>query len=63
MFGKKPIEQSGILDNILSNLLSRYGITQTHIDKIKNILDHLEITDTEIKINLNKIKIVIDKSD
>ena len=52
-FAKSEVpEPSGMFDGVLSSLLSRYGITQELIDKVKTILDKLEISDTEIKIKL-----------
>ena len=62
MFGKKnPPEQSGMFDGILSSLLSRYGVTQEHIDKVKAVLDKVEITDKTITVNLKGATIKIDK--
>jgi hypothetical protein len=56
-----PPEQSGMFDGILVSLLSRYGVTQTHIDKVKALLDKVEISDKEIKVNLKGATIKIDK--
>jgi len=54
----------GIVDNIINNVLSKYNITPKDIEKVKSIVDKIEVSSvgdsTVVEINLKKIKIVID---
>jgi hypothetical protein len=53
-----------IIENIINNALSQYDITPKDIEKVKSIVDKIEIShvgeSTIIEINLKKLKIVID---
>tara|TARA_B100000123_G_scaffold170749_1_gene126631 strand:- start:20 stop:211 length:192 start_codon:yes stop_codon:yes gene_type:complete len=53
-----------IIENIINNALSQYGITPKDIEKVKSIVDKIEVShvgeSTIIEINLKKLKIVID---
>ncbi len=55
---------SGIVENIINNILAKYDITSKDIEKVKSIIDKVEISpigdSTIIEINLKKLKIVID---
>ena len=55
---------SGIVENIINNILAKYDITPKDIEKVKSILDKVEVShigdSTIIEINLKKLKIVID---
>ena len=62
LFNKNdPPEQGGMFDGVLASLLARYGVTQEHIDKVKALLDKVEISDKEIKVNLKGATVKIDK--
>lgn len=54
-----------IIENVINNVLSKYDITPKDIEKVKSIVDKIEIShvgdSTIIEINLKKLKIVIDK--
>lgn len=53
-----------IIENIINNALSQYDITPKDIEKVKSIVDKIEVShvgeSTIIEINLKKLKIVID---
>lgn len=55
---------AGIVENVINNILAKYDITPEDIDKVKSIVDKVEVTQvgssTVIEINLKKLKIVID---
>ena len=55
---------SGIVENIINNILAKYDITPEDIEKVKSIVDKVEVShigdSTIIEINLKKLKIVID---
>jgi len=57
-FGAKKVE------NVINNILEKYNISRKDIDKVKSIVDKVEISQvgksTIIEINLKKLKIVID---
>lgn len=54
-----------ILDNILDRLITNLGVHKDQVEKVKKIVDCIDIKELnnklEISINLEKIKIVIDK--
>lgn len=56
-----PPEQAGVLNNVLASLLAQYGITKEQIDKVKNIIDLVDISEKEVTIKLGGVKIVIDR--
>jgi hypothetical protein len=55
---------SGIVESVINSILAKYNITPEDIDKVKSIVDKVEVTQvgksTVIEINLKKLKIVID---
>ena len=55
---------AGIVENVINSILAKYDITPEDIDKVKSIVDKVEVTQvgssTVIEINLKKLKIVID---
>jgi hypothetical protein len=62
LFNKNnPPEQAGMINNILSSLLAQYGVTQEHINKVKNVLDLVDISEKEITVKLGGVKIVINR--
>lgn len=54
----------GIIENAIDGILKKYNISRQDIDKVKSIIDKVEIShigkSTVIEINLKKLKIVID---
>ena len=54
----------GIVESVVNNILARYNIKPEDIDKVKSIIDRIDVSKTNystiIEINLKKIKIVID---
>ena len=54
----------GIIENAIDGILKKYNISRKDIDKVKSIVDKVEIShigkSTVIEINLKKLKIVID---
>ena len=54
----------GIIENAIDGILKKYNISRKDIDKVKSIIDKVEIShvgkSTVIEINLKKLKIVID---
>ena len=54
----------GIIENAINGILKKYNISRKDIDKVKSIIDKVEIShvgkSTVIEINLKKLKIVID---
>lgn len=56
---------SRIIENIVQKVLDDYGITSEHIEKVKSVINHIEVHEysdkTEIEIKLKNVKIVIDK--
>ena len=54
----------GIIENAIDGILKKYNISRKDIDKVKSIIDKVEIShvgkSTVIEINLKKVKIVID---
>lgn len=55
---------AGIVENVINSILEKYNISRKDIDKVKSIVDKVEVTQvgssTVIEINLKKLKIVID---
>lgn len=55
---------AGIVENVINSILAKYNITPEDIDKVKSIVDKVDVTQvgssTVIEINLKKLKIVID---
>jgi len=55
---------AGIVESVINSILATYNITPEDIDKVKSIVDKVEVTQvgssTVIEINLKKLKIVID---
>ncbi|MHC4690828.1 MAG: hypothetical protein ACYS5F_14530, partial [Planctomycetota bacterium] len=53
---------AGIVENVINNILEKYNISRKDIDKVKSIVDKVEISQvgksTIIEINLKKLKIV-----
>jgi len=53
-----------IVENVVNNILAKYNITPKDIDKVKSIVDKVEVSEvgnsTVIEINLKKIKIIVD---
>lgn len=54
-----------IVDNLLNRALDNLGFTKEQVDKVKNILDCIEIKEyadhIEISLNLKHVKINIEK--
>lgn len=54
-----------ITSNIAENLLAFFGISQEHVDKVKTIIDNIDIKQdngiTVIDIKLKNVKITIEK--
>lgn len=52
-------------DFVIDRLMESLGITQEQVDKVKAIINMVEITDkgdhVEIEVNLKQVKIRIDK--
>lgn len=55
----------GILDSVVDKILKEYGITNEHINKVKQVLDFIEVKQdgdkTIVEITLKKISITLDK--
>jgi hypothetical protein len=55
---------AGIVESVVNNILAKYNITPADIEKLKSIVDKVDVsktdTSTVIEINLKKLKIVID---
>jgi len=55
----------GITSIILDSVMEELGITQEMVDKIKSVIDNVDIRkdgdQTIVEIKLNNIKIIIDK--
>lgn len=55
----------GIVDNFIDKILKQYGITEEHINKVKNLLDNIDVFDyddkTVIRLSLKDIRIEIEK--
>ena len=55
---------AGIVESVVNNILAKYNITPDDIEKLKSIIDQVNVTKTAtstiIEINLKKLKIVID---
>lgn len=53
-----------LIENAIDGILKKYNISRKDIDKVKSIVDKVEVTQvgksTVIEINLKKLKIVID---
>lgn len=56
---------SRIIDGIVKQILDDYGITTKHIEKVKSIINQIEVHEysdkVTIEIDLKKIKIEIEK--
>lgn len=61
----KPDNYGGVfnwsVDAIIDRAAEKYGITKEQINKIKKIIDFVEVTDDKIIINLTNVNIKIDK--
>lgn len=55
----------GILDSVVDKILKEYGITDEHINKVKQVLDFIDVKQdgdkTIVEITLKKISITLDK--
>lgn len=47
------------IDSVIDRVAAKYGITQDQVDKIKKIIDLVDITEKEINVNLGGTKINI----
>lgn len=54
-----------IIDSLIKKIMDDYGITKEHIDKVKSIIDQVDIKEeqdkTIVTINTKNITIIIDK--
>jgi len=54
----------GILDSVVQKILDEYGITKQDIEKVKTVIDKIDVSEqdgkTVVEINLKKITITID---
>lgn len=55
-----------MINKLIKNVLESYGINQKMVDKVKSIIDNIDITEVDdqilIDVNLQKIKIIIQKN-
>jgi len=53
----KEEKYGGMMDSVMDKMLAMLGFSRDHIDKIKYILDTIEVTDEEVTISINdKVK-------
>jgi len=58
----KEEKYGGMMDSVMDKMLAMLGFSRDHIDKIKYILDTIEVTDEEVTISINdKVKLIIKK--
>lgn len=59
---KKEENYGGMMDGMMDRLLGMLGFSKEHIDKIKYILDTIEVTDEEVTVSINdRVKLIIKK--
>ena len=59
---KKEENYGGMMDGMMDRLLGMLGFSREHVDKIKYILDTIEVTDNEVTVSINdRVKLVIKK--
>jgi len=59
---KKEENYGGMMDTMMDKLLSMLGFSREHVDKIKYILDTIEVTDEEVTVSINdRVKVIIKK--
>ena len=55
----------GLTDSIVRNIMSSFGISQEHVDKVKAIIDNVDIEQeddtTTIRLKTKDITVVINK--
>ena len=59
---KKEENYGGMMDSMMNRLLKMLGFSREHVDKIKYILDTIEVTDEEVTVSINdRVKVIIKK--
>lgn len=59
---KKEENYGGMMDGMMDRLLGMLGFSREHIDKIKYILDTIEVTDEEVTVSISdRVKLIIKK--
>jgi|LakMenEpi03Aug12_release.lakeMendotaPanAssembly.Ray.scaffolds.fasta_scaffold810673_2 hypothetical protein len=52
----------GMMDGVMDKILQMMGFSKDHVDKIKFILDTIEVTEDEITVSINdRVKLIIKK--
>lgn len=58
----KEEKYGGMMDSVMDKMLAMLGFSRDHIDKIKYILDTIEVTDEEVTVSINdRVKLIIKK--
>ena len=54
-----------MISKIIKGILEGYGVNQKMVDKVKSIVDNIDITEVDdqiwVDVNLKKIRIIIQK--
>ena len=54
-----------MISKIIKGILEEYGVNQKMVDKVKSIVDNIDITEVDdqiwVDVNLKKIRIIIQK--
>jgi hypothetical protein len=59
---KKEENYGGMMDSLMDKMLGMLGFSREHIDKVKFILDTIEVTDDEVTVSINeRVKLIIKK--
>lgn len=59
---KKEENYGGMMDSLMDRMLAMLGFSREHIDKVKFILDTIEVTDDEVTVSINeRVKLIIKK--
>lgn len=59
---KKEENYGGMMDGMMDRLLGMLGFSREHVDKIKYILDTIEVADEEVTVSINdRVKLIIKK--
>lgn len=55
-----------MINRIIKGILDSYGVDQKMVDKVKTVVDNIDISETDdqicVNISLKKVKIIIEKN-
>lgn len=59
---KREEQYGGMMDGLTDRILGMVGFSKDHVEKIKTVLDMVDITEQAITVNISeKIKVIINR--